>query len=222
VEDACSGGTCHGGAPVNCNDNNPCTTDSCAPATGCVHTNNTNPCDDGNLCTQTDTCQGGVCVGSDVVTCSPLDQCHVAGTCNPATGFCSHPSAANGTACNDGNPCTVGDACVNGVCNGVAVSPPIETAGVTASADKSTFTWTAQSDATEYDAVRGGIASLPVGPGGGDEVCFGHLTDSTLVDATVPAPASGFWYIIRPRNPCGWGPWGTQSNGTARATTTCP
>ena len=40
------------------------------------------------------------------MTCTASDQCHAAGTCNPATGTCSNPAAANGTACNDGNACT--------------------------------------------------------------------------------------------------------------------
>src|SRR5207249_1926042 len=59
-------------------------------------------CSDGNACTQTDTCQSGACTGSRPVVCMASDQCHVAGTCDPATGQCSNPAAANGTACNDG------------------------------------------------------------------------------------------------------------------------
>src|SRR5262249_27226304 len=51
--DTCAGGVCVGGPAPNCNDSNACTADSCAPATGCVHT--TISCDDSNLCT-TDTC----------------------------------------------------------------------------------------------------------------------------------------------------------------------
>jgi hypothetical protein len=43
------------------------------------------------------------------VTCTAVDQCHSAGTCNPATGVCSNPSKANGTSCNDGNACTQTD-----------------------------------------------------------------------------------------------------------------
>src|SRR5258708_8102849 len=68
-------------------------------------------CNDGNACTQTDTCQSGSCVGSNPVTCTALDQCHVAGTCNPATGTCSTPTATNGKPCNAGNACTQTDTC---------------------------------------------------------------------------------------------------------------
>ena len=72
-------------------------------------------CNDGNACTQTDTCQGGVCTGSNSVVCEASDDCHVAGVCNPATGLCSNPNAADGTSCNDANVCTEGDSCQQGV-----------------------------------------------------------------------------------------------------------
>ena len=58
-----------------------------------------------------DTCQAGTCTGANPVTCAATDACHAAGTCNPATGTCSNPAAANGTACNDGNACTQTDTC---------------------------------------------------------------------------------------------------------------
>ena len=35
--ETCQNATCTGGAPLNCNDNNACTNDSCSPATGCVY-----------------------------------------------------------------------------------------------------------------------------------------------------------------------------------------
>jgi len=75
-------------------------------------------CDDGNACTQTDTCQGGECVGSDEVQCQPLDDCHITGECDPVTGTCSNPDAENGIDCNDGQYCTVGETCLAGRCQG--------------------------------------------------------------------------------------------------------
>src|SRR5437867_4326022 len=67
--DSCAGGTCGGGPPRNCNGANVCAADSCGPATGCVHTPNTAPCDDANACTTADTCAGGVCVGGPPPFC---------------------------------------------------------------------------------------------------------------------------------------------------------
>jgi hypothetical protein len=223
IEDMCVGGTCHPGVPVVCNDNNPCTADSCIPAQGCVYTSLPpgSACDDGNPCTTGDVCVGGTCHGAPLVCVAP-DQCHLAGACDPISGTCTNPPAPNGTACNDGNPCTSGDVCVNGVCGGTAVGGPAETLNLSASADKATYTWSPASDATAYDAVRGGTGAFPVGSSSTGEVCFSNLTEARLSDTAAPAPGSGYWYLSRARNPCGTGPWGTQSNGTERVTGTCP
>jgi hypothetical protein len=48
---------------ANCSDGNVCTTDSCTPAAGCLHTNNTVACDDGDPCTTADVCASGTCSG---------------------------------------------------------------------------------------------------------------------------------------------------------------
>ncbi len=57
----------------SCNDDNPCTDDSCTSVGGafvCQHTPNTLECNDGNRCTVDDTCTGGACVGTpDLGTC---------------------------------------------------------------------------------------------------------------------------------------------------------
>lgn len=113
---------------------------SCNPATGrCVPIANGTACDDGDACTRTDTCQGGVCVGSNPVTCTALDQCHAVGVCNPATGTCSNPNKPNDTACNDGNACTQTDTCQGGVCTGsnpvVCAAEACENPGVCNPAD---------------------------------------------------------------------------------------
>ena len=56
-----------------------------------------------------------LCAG---VTCTALDQCHGVGQCDPATGYCEDPALADGVACDDGDPGTVGDSCSNGACFG--------------------------------------------------------------------------------------------------------
>ncbi len=178
-------------------------------------------CSDGNVCTQTDTCQAGTCVGANPVTCSASDQCHTVGVCNAGTGVCSNPNASDGTPCNDANACTLGDICGGGVCNsGTAITAPPETHDVIVAADKATYVWSAATYAATYDVVRGSLSGLPVGPGGGDEIGFEDLADPTLSDATVPAPGAGFWYLSRGENACGNGTYGTQSNGSSRTTTT--
>jgi hypothetical protein len=77
-------------------------------------------CNDFNACTQNDHCSAGACVG-DPVVCPPPDGCHEAPTCNPGPG-CLSALKPNGTACDDGDPCTGDDACTLGVCAGTPKS----------------------------------------------------------------------------------------------------
>ena len=118
--DTCQSGTCVGGDPVVCSALDQChDAGTCNTTTGvCSNPNKTNgtTCNDGNACTQTDSCQSGTCVGGNPVVCAALDQCHDPGTCDSATGQCSNPAKAENAPCSDGNACTVGDKCVAGVC----------------------------------------------------------------------------------------------------------
>src|SRR5262249_21610262 len=59
----------------------------------CATRTNGTHCDDANACTRTDTCLNNQCVGSNPIVCVALDQCHVAGVCDPASGVCSNPNA---------------------------------------------------------------------------------------------------------------------------------
>jgi hypothetical protein len=123
----CTSGICAGGRCCGTSCSGPC--NACSTGT-CAPTNGT-PCNDGNACTLTDTCQAGVCTGSNAVSCtSPPDACHTAtgATCNTSTGACTYPAVTNGTSCSDGNACTLADTCQAGVCTSGApvscTSPP--------------------------------------------------------------------------------------------------
>jgi hypothetical protein len=77
-------------------------------------------------------CPADLCQG---VVCAAQDACHGIGACDPATGLCTNPPAANGAACDDGDACTQGSTCQSGVCSGgtptvCAPSGPCRTAGV--------------------------------------------------------------------------------------------
>ncbi len=112
--DACSLGTCEG-AFLNCNDGNPCTDDSCTPTQGCVNTPNALPCSDSNFCTEGDKCSGAVCLPGTLVQCGDDNPCTLDG-CDPTVGCTSIFSEF---PCDDGNPCTQGDACGGGFCGGL-------------------------------------------------------------------------------------------------------
>ncbi|MBI5609503.1 MAG: hypothetical protein HY902_11545, partial [Deltaproteobacteria bacterium] len=107
--DKCNAGTCTKGAAVDCDDKNPCTTDSCDPAAGCKHANNTDPCDaDGNACTKNDVCASGSCTPGTAQKCDDNEPC-TQDSCNPTDGKCIYKPIA--TTCSDNNICTVGDTC---------------------------------------------------------------------------------------------------------------
>ena len=125
-QDFCLQGTCRQGRERDCDDDNPCTDDTCNTISGCLHQNNTDTCDDSDPCTDSDTCQAGVCRGtakncSDSVSCT-VDRC-INGVCqnSPENSRCSNGNWCDGTEicnatqgclpgtppCNDNIPCTV-------------------------------------------------------------------------------------------------------------------
>ena len=120
AEETCNGmdDDCDGDADEQtCDDANPCTKDSCDPATGCQNTPVQGGCDDQDVCTVADHCDQGVCVG-EPIDCSDGNPCTY-DNCD-AKGGCVY--TYNTMACDDGDPCTVADACSKGACAGVAVS----------------------------------------------------------------------------------------------------
>ncbi|MFQ5478578.1 MAG: hypothetical protein ACE5E4_08180 [Candidatus Binatia bacterium] len=114
TNDTCNNGSCTGGAPLNCNDGNICTDDSCDGQLGCGHVDNTAPCDDGNACTLNDTCSAGGCAGGAPPNCDDSNVC-TDDSCDPGTGCLN---LANTGACDDGNACTTVDVCSASQCLG--------------------------------------------------------------------------------------------------------
>ena len=120
-KDACAQGTCVG-QPETCDDGSPCTIDSCASATGCSHDPaplQGHSCDDGNACTGGDTCDNGVCVVSQTVTCDNNNPCTQAG-CDAATGRCKQSTL--GGSCVTVTGCAADASCVQGVCTGTPIA----------------------------------------------------------------------------------------------------
>ena len=106
---ACAGATCMRTEVMCASDLNPCTDEACNPTVGCRSTPNTAPCSDGNACTLTDACSGGVCVGSSLNPCTEFELCTDA-SCEPSTGVCRLVDVAG--------PCGPNDRCQANVCLG--------------------------------------------------------------------------------------------------------
>ena len=114
--DTCQYGMCQGGTtPVNCDDQDACTADSCEIATGCKHV--ARNCDDGDPCT-VDGCDAvsGACTYKPYL-CGDGDLC-TTDTCVAGQGCVFAPKD-----CSDGDLCTT-DACVaeNGSCTHAAIT----------------------------------------------------------------------------------------------------
>ena len=105
---------------IDCDDQNPCTTDTCIAATGaCDHqlSGDGKPCDDGDVCTFAETCQGLQCVAGAKVACA-LGSAACPAQCDPQLGCAAPPGGSQ--VCNDGNACTTNDTCIQGLCVGAA------------------------------------------------------------------------------------------------------
>ena len=86
IGDHCEEGVCIG-APIDCDDDNPCTDDVCDGLGGCDFLANLEDCDDGDPCTVADTCKETVCVGFAVACDCNVDlDCDKFDDGDPCTG----------------------------------------------------------------------------------------------------------------------------------------
>lgn len=113
----CIQGVCTPDPSLSCDDNNPCTSDTCSP-TGCIHTALDGlPCDDANKCTMGDKCVADQCTpGTDTPNCEDGNLC-TDNLCDPAIGC--YAQLADNPCCNDDgtNICDDGNFCTYDICD---------------------------------------------------------------------------------------------------------
>jgi hypothetical protein len=188
--DTCAGTTC-AGTPKACTTppTGPCYgTGSCQVGTGaCVYPIATGQaCDDSNPCTTGDQCAADAgCAGTPKACNTPPSACYVQqGSCSAGTCMYAVSGAA---ACDDSNPCTVGDHCdLSGTCAGTGYTcnaPPTCYGGGTCLGD----------GGCNYSPVSGGTCN------GGTGVC---------VSGSCQTAASAFPYTPSnfPVPDAGWSP----------------
>jgi len=114
--DSCQAGACVTGTPLDCDDSNVCTADSCDAVLGCrnLSLGDGTSCDDGDVCNGTDVCQTGVCVGGTPLDCDDGNVCS-ADACDAVLG-CRNIELPNVVACNDADLCNGGETCQSGLC----------------------------------------------------------------------------------------------------------
>lgn len=105
---------------ISIDDGVPCTVDACNPITGVVtHTPNDALCDDGLWCNGQETCDA--VLGCQSGTPPNLDDGNSCtdDSCDEANDQVVHTN--NNAPCDDGNPFTINDQCVNGGCVGTPI-----------------------------------------------------------------------------------------------------
>ena len=203
-----------------------CPADVYAPATT-VCRGAAGPCDAVDKCTGTSTACPDRYLPSGAVCRPGVNECDLPETCTGASIGCPplQLTYVEG-ACDDGDPCTVNDECIGaGACGGTSIVVPSEVSNLNFLADRISLVWTSAAGAgpgTVHDVVRGDLGELPVGSGVSELCLASGIAPPNIEDATVPAPEEGFWYLVRGRNSCGVGNYGTTSSGSPRSTMVCP
>ncbi len=118
--DACNGeekcllAECVAAEAPDCNDDNPCTKDSCDAKQGCLHkaVTDAEPCPDDDLCNGLESCLAGVCTAGPDTDCNDHNPC-TEDSCDALTG-CINLDLPYGDECGGGlcGPST----CQNGLC----------------------------------------------------------------------------------------------------------
>lgn len=107
-----------------------------------------------------------------------------------------------------------------------AFAVPSEVADLMFDADKITLRWTSAAPAagpgTVHDVPRGELGTWPIGGGMGETCIASGVSTSTAQDAIAPSAGQGFWYLVRGRNACGSGTYGSAAGGAPRTTGACP
>jgi hypothetical protein len=100
---------CADHADDDCNGRVDCLDDACVGAS----------CEDGDACTQGETCKDAACGGGKAISCDDQNPC-TDDACDPAKG-CTHTD--NTAPCDDGDACTTADVCAQGTCKPGAATP---------------------------------------------------------------------------------------------------
>ncbi len=112
-DEICSAGSCQAGTPPVCDDGNACTDDSCDPGSGCLNTDNTASCGEGDACTGDAFCSAGVCQPGTLLTCDDGNVC-TDDSCDPDSGCLNTDNTAS---CGDGDACNGDEVCSASICH---------------------------------------------------------------------------------------------------------
>ncbi len=163
------------------------------PGAGCAGAPDGTPCDDGNPCNGTESCQAGVCrhaaAPPEGSTCPATDSCHAAGTCHDFVCVAG-PPLPDGTPCPDADPCNGLETCRAGVCTAGSGPQALAVQRLRIRRKGATL------------ALRGSIhPTSPIAPASTDALSLTLLdAGGVLFSGTLPHPGSNrFWRARRGR-----------------------
>ena len=124
VNDVCVNSTCTSGQLLKCDDGDPCTSNSCNPSAGCVFSPisaGPGSCQDGDVCTEKDFCDKGVCLPGTPKVCKDANDCTYDKCDNKyaSSGGCVFQPVPNkqfGTCTQAGIPDGYVNWCIGGTC----------------------------------------------------------------------------------------------------------
>lgn len=142
-------------------------------------------CDDGLYCNGIERCINSTCKAGTTVNCSSLnDQCNK-GVCDETQDKCIAQPKPDGTSCNDGLFCNVGETCQSGVCSGG--SPRVCNDGISCTSDSCNE----NTGACDYIWPACGLADGCCGP-----TCNSNDTDCALTKCW----SASYQYLYRNNN----------------------
>jgi len=208
VNDQCINGNCIGTPDYCLKYNVTCKTASTCLSGGFCHTDSgrctydASPegvyCNDGRDYTVEDRCKNGFCQGraTDLcaetgIVCMAPSECMIPGECNPRTGLCSLPQPLSNRTCEDGDPTTHNDTCIDGLCVGYPSDTEFLTLGQGECADRSKLRM-----------------SRYIGDTNTEEECEKVCLDDPQCRAFNYAyPSCSIWGTVRTRAPTGDRQW---------------
>jgi hypothetical protein len=120
----------------------------------------------------------------------------------------------------------VADACDCAPGDPTVFHAPPEAGGLLWASAAGTIVWDSVAGtagpATVYDVLRGFSGEWPVGTGS-SEICLEPgSADTESIEAESPPVSSAYYYLVRARNTCAAGTYGSDSSGIERASGVCP
>lgn len=158
-------------------------------------------------------------------------------SCNGIDDDCDDGDVCTADSCNSIAGCVqvFQDADSDTVCDAQEFAPtdsgafaiPGEITGLAFAADTITMSWDSavpgSGMSTVHDVLRGILNEFPIGSAGSSENCLAPgISAATATDSGPLGSNHGFWYLVRGRNVCGSGTYGSQSGGNPRVSSACP